>query len=71
MTTTIKQTAEKMTFENAVIYVQSLKLNLSLIRDMGCEKLWRVENHKEINYISVCYKSLVTGMAQLGIITHN
>lgn len=67
----IKQAGEKMTYENAVRYIQMLPLELSLIRDMKCERLWRVENSKEVNYISVCYKSLVTGMAQIGIIPKN
>lgn len=64
----IKEAAEKMTFEAAVRFITSLNLQLSLIRDMSTEKLWRVENPKEIGYISISYKSLITGMAQVGLI---
>jgi hypothetical protein len=64
----IKKIGEALTFEKAIDYIESLPLELSLIREMSTERLWRVENHKEFSYISVCYKSLVTGMAQVGII---
>ena len=65
----IKAATKGMSYDNAVSYIQSLPLELSLIRDMKIERLWRVENNPIIDYITVSYNSLVTGKAHVGIIT--
>lgn len=67
----LKKIVEEMTYKDAVNYIHGLPLELSLIRDMTHERLWRVENYKDISYISLSHKSLVTGMAQMGIILHS
>ena len=57
-----------MTFEQANVLIVSSGLKLELIREMSCERLWRVVGNKEICYISNCYKSLVTGMSEVKVI---
>jgi hypothetical protein len=60
--------SKTMTFEQANALIEKSGLNLSLIREMRCERLWRVEGNKEICYITNCYKSLVTGMSEVKVV---
>jgi len=67
----IKNKVKEMESTQAIHYVNTLGLKLSLIRDMDCEKLFRVENSKEINYISISYMSLVTKKACIGFVLNS
>jgi hypothetical protein len=65
---TILAASQKLNFQQANALIEKSGLNLELIREMSCERLWRVVNHKEICYISNCYKSLVTGMSEVKVV---
>lgn len=60
--------SKTLTFEQANALIEKSGLTLELIREMSCERLWRVVNNKEICYISNCYKSLVTGMSEVKVV---
>jgi hypothetical protein len=68
-TTQIKAATQKMTFAHAdTLLVTRTGLTLSLIRDMRCEKLYRVEGHATLNYISISLKSLLADVADVRFI---
>jgi hypothetical protein len=63
-TTQILAATKTLTFEQANNFIEKHSgLSVEKINEISTSIVWRVNNNKEICYISNSYKSLVTGMS--------
>jgi hypothetical protein len=65
-TTQITSATKNLTFQQATSFIENNSgLNVEKISEISTSIVWRVNNNKEICYISNSYKSLVTGMSNV------